>query len=605
MSEYRYPAVNYETCGNLLAMFLAQAERFGERPFLWSKSEGGYAPWSWASVHDQVIALANAMIDQGLAPGDRVVLASENRPDWTIADLAILAAGAIPVPAYATHTEADHLHVLDNVEAAMAIVSTPLVAERFLRAAARAKRRPLVVMMDFDDAVVVPAGLTVLAWNAMMAEGEGRGVPAVVHRIQTDDLASIIHTSGTGGTPKGVMLAHRSILHNCHGAFKLLETIGLEEEVFLSFLPLCHSYEHTTGLFFPISLGAQVYFAEGAETLAANMVEAKPTIMTAVPRLYEMMRARILRAVEKEGGLKEKMFREAVDLGRRRMDDPASLGVKDKLTDAALDKLVRHAVKARFGGRLKAMISGGGPLNPDVGYFFRALGIPVLQGYGLTETAPVVSCNMPKKVKMNTVGPALYGVDIRIASDGEILVKGPLVMDGYWNDPESTRAVLDPDGWLHTGDVGTLDEDGFIQITDRKKDLIVNSGGHNISPQRVEGILGLEPEIGVGVVFGDRMPHLVALIVPEKEFLARWSKETGKPADLALVYEDADLRQAIGKAVERANAKLGTVEKIRKFALLPEPMSVENDQLTHSMKARRHVLRDRYGALIAGLYSGA
>ncbi|CCG08175.1 AMP-dependent synthetase/ligase [Pararhodospirillum photometricum] len=596
--------VRQESHTSLVALFLAQAARFKEKPFLWSKRGGVYRPWSWASVHDQVAALANALIDHGLKPGDRVVLASENRPDWTIADLAILAAGGIPTPAYATNTEADHLHILDNVEAAMAIVSTPL-ARRFLPAAARARRTPLVVLMDPADDVPRPAHVPVESWNALLAQGEGREVPSTAHRIRANDLAVIIHTSGTGGAPKGVMLSHRAILHNCMGAHDLLATIGLSHEIFLSFLPLSHSYEHTTGLFFPICLGAEVYFAEGVETLSANMLEARPTIMTAVPRLYEMMRARLLRQIEKEDGFKSKLFYQAVELGSRRLQDPAGLSWRERITDGALDYLVRRKVSQRFGGRLKAMVSGGGPLSPEVGLFFRALGVPVLQGYGLTEAAPVVSCNLPCRVKIGSVGPALKDVEVRIGLDGELLVRGPLVMDGYWNDPDATAHALDGEGWLHTGDVGEIDADGDIRITDRKKDIIVNSGGDNISPQRVEGILSLEPEIGQVVVFGDRMPHLVALIVPDREFLLRWSRETGRSDDLSLAANDPVLRLALARAVDRANARLSPIERVRRFALLPEPPSIDNAQMTPTMKARRHIIRETYGDLIDSLYNAS
>lgn len=602
-------AIRAETCSSLIGMFLAQAERFDEKPLLWAKRDDVYHALTWASVLDQVSALANALIDEGLKPGDRVVLAAENRPEWTIADLAILAAGGISTPAYATNTEADHLHVLDNVEATFGIASTPALARRFLPAAARARRRPVVVLMDppQDDQgpVPIPEGLRVLSWNAMMAQGEGRDIPGAAHRLSRDDLACIIHTSGTGGAPKGVMVSHRAILHNCMGAYHLLESIGLGDEVFLSFLPLSHSYEHTVGQFFPMCLGAEVYFAEGVETLTTNLAEARPTIMTAVPRLYEMMRTRILRAMEKDSGLKQGMFHKALELGQRRMADPQTLTAADRLLDLTLDKTVRAKVSKRFGGRLKAMVSGGGPLNPEVGDFFRSLGVPILQGYGLTETAPVVSCNLPHKVKIHTVGPPVRDVEVRIAEDGEILIRGALLMDGYWNDPEATAAAIDADGWLHTGDVGLIDEDGFIQITDRKKDLIVNSGGDNISPQRVEGILALEPEIGQSIVFGDGKPHLVALIVPDREFLTAWAEDCGKPDDLSQLASDPHLRDAVAKAVDRANVRLNQIEKVRRFAVLPEQPSVDNDQMTPTMKARRHVIRQTYETLINGLYARA
>src|SRR5205823_5568235 len=313
-----------------------------------------------------------------------------------------------------------------------------------------------------------------------------------VDALAPDDIACIIYTSGTGGAPKGVMLSHRNILANCRGAYRLLEMLGFGEEVFLSFLPLSHSYEHTAGMFFPISIGAEIYFAEGADTLAANLLEARPTIMTAVPRLYETMHQRIRLGIQRERGLKRRLFERAVAIGRKRLDDtPLSFG--DRMLDPVLDRLVRDKVRARFGGRLKAIISGGAPLNPEIGGFFVALGVELLQGYGQSEAAPVICCNPPGRIKIDTVGPPVDGVEVRIAEDGEILVAGDNVMKGYWGAPEETARTL-VDGWLHTGDVGHLDADGYLTITDRKRDFIKNSGGDMISPARVEGALTLAPE---------------------------------------------------------------------------------------------------------------
>jgi long-chain acyl-CoA synthetase len=290
------------------------------------------------------------------------------------------------------------------------------------------------------------------------------------------------------------MLSHANILANCHGAGELLRDYSLGHEVFLSFLPLTHSYEHTAGMMFPISLGAEIYFAAGAETLAADMAEVRPTVMTAVPRLCETLHRRILQGVERTGGWRAALFRKALALGIKRYEAPRSLTLLDRLVDCAVEWLVRRKIRARFGGRLKAFVSGGAPLNREIGRFFVALGVNLLQGYGQTEAAPVISVNPPRRIKVDTVGPALDGTEIRIAADGEILVRGPNVMKGYWNDPEATQRAL-RDGWLHTGDVGTLDADGFLTITDRKRDFIKTSGGEMISPQRIEGYFTLQEEI--------------------------------------------------------------------------------------------------------------
>ncbi|MEE9545515.1 MAG: AMP-dependent synthetase/ligase, partial [Rhodospirillales bacterium] len=416
-----------------------------------------------------------------------------------------------------------------------------------------------------------------------------------------DDTACIIYTSGTGGAPKGVMLSHGAILHNCAGAAEMLKELGLDEEVFLSFLPLSHSYEHTVGQFVPLSIAAQIYYAEGTETLAANMVEVCPTIMTAVPRFYETLHARILRGVRKAGGIQEKLFMKALDLGRRRLQQPDGLTLGQKLADALLDKLVRDKVRRRFGGRLKALVSGGAPLNPDIGLFFTALGVRILQGYGLTEAAPIISVNRPGDVKMNTVGPPMSGVEVKIAEDGEILVKGELVMQGYWRNADATNEII-RDGWLHTGDIGEFDADGHITITDRKKDIIVNSGGENFSPQRIEGVLTLETEIAQAMVYGDKRPHLVGLLVPDGEWMKTWARDRGKSADLSLLGKDEDFRKAIGGAVERVNGRLSKIEKLRRFTLADAPFTIDNGQLTPTMKIRRHKIKEAYGERLESLY---
>jgi long-chain acyl-CoA synthetase len=313
------------------------------------------------------------------------------------------------------------------------------------------------------------------------------------------------------------------------------------------------------------------------------------------------MHQRITRATEKSSGLRRRLFELAVALGRQRYERPRSLSLLQRLQDVVVERLVRDKVRRRFGGRLKAMISGGAALNTEIGLFFTALGIRLLQGYGQTETSPIVSVNPPHKVKLHTVGPPLDGTEVAIAADGEILVRGESVMQGYWRDPAASAAAI-RDGWLHTGDIGTLDEDGYLQITDRKKDIIVVSGGDNISPARIEGFLCLEPEIGQAMVYGDKRPHLVALLVPEAEFLARWSRGAGKAGNLSALAEDADLLRALGAAVDRVNVKLSPIERIRRFAVAPEPFTTDNAMLTPSLKIRRHVIRERYGDMLARLY---
>ena len=465
---------------NLAAMFFDQAARHGKKPFLWAKRNGAYQPIDWAETATRVSDLARGLRALGVKRGDRVALVSENRPEWAIADLAIMSAGAITVPAYTTHTTDDHRYLLDNCGATAVIVSTAELAERVLPAADQVDSVQYLIAMERPEHHHV-SRIAVFTVDETVARGREAGgdVAAWVAELHRDDLACLIYTSGTGGSPKGVMTSHGNILANCHGAYILLETLGLGDEVFLNFLPLSHSYEHTAGLMFPISIAAAIYFAEGADTLPTNMIEARPTIMTAVPRLYEAMHQRILRGIEREGGIKARLFFMALRLGEKRLAGPNGLGPIDWLLDRVLDRLVRDKFRARFGGRLKAMVSGGAPLNPRIGLFFMALGLRLLQGYGQTEASPVVCANPPRRIKIATVGPPLDGVEVKIAEDGEILVRGAQVMKGYWGDPETSASTV-IDGWLHTGDVGEIDADGYLLITDRKKDFIKNSGGDMI-----------------------------------------------------------------------------------------------------------------------------
>jgi long-chain acyl-CoA synthetase len=591
--------MHYDSCRSLPAMFFAQAERLGDKPFLWAKRDGRFSSLSWAAAAQHVRRLALGLRSLGIGSGERVALVSENRPEWIIADLAIMTAGAITVPAYVTHTVEDHRHVFANSGARAVFVSKPALSARVLAAANQVDTVHSVIAIE--PAAGQASTVDLLSWDEMLARGPAQedDTAEFVTAIEPDDTACLIYTSGTGGIPKGVMTTHRNIIANCRGAYRVLEQLGLGDEVFLSFLPLSHSYEHTAGEMFPISLGAQIYFAEGAETLAANMLEARPTIMTAVPRLYETLHQRMLLGVDRKGGISKTMFDRAVAIGRKRLlAERTSLG--ERLSDPLLDRVVRAKVRERFGGRLKAMVSGGAPLNPEIGRFFLALGITLLQGYGQTEAGPVISCNLPARIKIDTVGPPLDGVRVRIAEDGEILVAGDNVMKGYWNDPEATARTLE-DGWLHTGDVGTVDADGYLRITDRKRDFIKNSGGEMISPARIEGYLTLEPEISQVMVFGDRRPYLVAVVVPDPEFVAAYVDGEAS-ADMNTLAADPGFTKAISAAVNRVNLTLTPSERVRRFVVATEAFTIANDQMTPTLKIKRHVIRERYGAALDALY---
>ncbi len=585
---------------NLVSMFFEQAAEHRERPFLWRKRDGEYESLSWSDANARTAALARGLISLGVEQGDRIVLVSENRPAWPIADIAIMAAGGVTTPAYTTNTASDHRHVLTDSGAKGAIVSTAKLAEKVLKGATGLDTLEFVIVMEEMTQPV--DGPRVLRMADVIKTGQARheNLSKIAEGYDRSDTACIIYTSGTGGTPKGVMLSHGAILHNCEAAADALEELGDGPEVFLSFLPLSHSYEHTAGQFFPIFIGAEIYYAEGVETLQANMVEVRPTIMTAVPRLYEVLHQRITLGVTKAGGLKQKMFDRTLALGSKKYEQ-GQLGPLEMLQDCVLEKLVRQKVRERFGGRLKALVSGGAPLNPEIGIFFTSLGLLILQGYGQTESAPLISVNRPRSRRLHSVGPPVLNTEVKIAQDGEILVRGELVMQGYWNNKEATDDTI-KDSWLHTGDVGHIDESGHLVITDRKKDIIVNSGGDNIAPQRVEGILIAEPEIAQAMVYGDKRPHLVAVVVPSDEWLTMWKRDNGKKGDLAELATDKDLHVALAPALGRVNKKLSNIEKVRRFIIAPEPFSIDNNQLTPTMKTRRHVLKDVYGNALESLY---
>jgi long-chain acyl-CoA synthetase len=570
---------------NLVTMFLTRAREKGDAPFLWAKRGGAWRSISWREAARQAAAFADGLKQLGLEPGDRVMLVSENRPEWLIADLGIMAAGCVTVPAYTTNTTRDHTHILGNSGAKAVVVSNQKLAKSLIPAVLFSSECHHVIGIEDIRIGQAPGTTDFHHWGELVAGDPN--VAALEQRMRSvsrEDLACIIYTSGTGGAPRGVRQHHGSILANIEGAADIISTdFGWDDEVFLSFLPASHAYEHTGGQHFPIGLGAQIHYAESLEKLAANIEEVRPTIMVVVPRLFEMLRARILKTIEGAGGLSKYLLRRALSIGARKYEGRSN--PLDLPMDGILSLTLRKKVRARFGGRMKAMVSGGAPLNPEVGLFFQSLGITFLQGYGQTEAGPVISCNRPAAgIRMDSVGPPVKNAEVRIAEDGEIMVRGELVMHGYWRNPEETARVL-KDGWLATGDVGHLDDKGRIIITDRKKDLIVNDKGDNVSPQRVEGMLTLQPEIAQAMVHGDRRPYLVALLVPEAEYAGK-----------------ADLQQRLSKAVDRVNADLSVIERIRRFIIADEPFTTDNEQLTPSLKIRRHVIRQVYGERLDALY---
>ncbi|WP_052388784.1 AMP-dependent synthetase/ligase [Belnapia moabensis] len=566
--------------GSLPWMLLDIARTRPDRPMLrhWRKG-AGWQRLSWGDFALGVASAAAWLRGAGVMPGDRVLLVSESRPEFNIADTALMAIGAVTVPTYVTNTEADHAHILRDSGARIAIVSSPALAARVAKAAPDG----LDLLIGLDEAPPEGIATRVAHWPALMAEPcDLPLLMAEVEQIPPGRLACLIYTSGTGGTPRGVMLPHRAMLANRDGVAALAKRLRLDGTVYLSFLPLSHSYEHTVGVFLLPSLGVEVVYSRGADRLSAEFQEFRPSIITAVPRLFEVLRTRMLAQLEKETPFRQRLFHRALELGLKRVDG-GRLSPLERVQDAVLERLVRGKVRARFGGNLQAMVCGGARLDPDLSGFFIAFGLPLIQGYGQTEAGPVIAVNPPWDNERRTVGYPLPGVEARLAEDGELLVRGPLVMDGYWGNPEATAAAVrtvEPGEapWLHTGDVARI-EAGRITITDRKRDFIKTFGGDMVSPAKLESLLMAEPEIVQAVVAGEGQPGVVALLVPAE------GQEAG-----------------LGQAVARVNARLSNIERIRRWGVAPDTFSVENGLLTPTMKVKRRAVLERHAAAIEALY---
>ena len=597
-------SLNFDQFNSIVSLFHHQVKLFQDKPYLWKKIDGKYTSLSWQQVREQVDSIAKGLRNLGILNGDRVVILSENRPEWQIADLAIMSIGAISVPAYTTSTTSDYSHIINHSEARCIIISSHSLALKALPAVVKSSKCKNVIKID-NDKNNYNEPVNIISWNTLIKENNDDKLIDFEEEAKTQqrkDTACIIYTSGTGGNPKGVMLSHGAMLTNCTGAKELLKNLikDLKEIRFLSWLPLSHSYEHTLQ-FFKMGISAQIFYAESIDTLLVNMGEVKPHFMTAVPRFYDSLHTRISQGLKKQGKISQLLFATTLKLGKKNYFNEKMNGL-EKITNKLLDKIVRKKVNKRFGGNLKALVSGGSALNFEVGLYLTALGLPLLQGYGQTETAPVVSANPPEKVKLDTVGIVFKGTEVKIADDGEILVRGENVMNGYWNDPHSTNATI-IDGWVHTGDIGEFDEDNYLKITDRKKDIIVNAGGDNISPSRIEAKLDITPEIAQSMLYGDYKNYLVAIIVPNKEEALIWAKENNKSEDLSILIKDEDFIKIIKQVTERVNKNLSVIEQVRKFILIDHEFTIENGMMTPSMKVRRFKVKEKYEESLENLYS--
>ena len=574
------------TFQSLNKLFFDRADQYNEKPFLWAKKNKEWSPLSWKETSSKVKEFAGGLRSFGIKPGDKVVIVSENRPEWIIADLAINLIGAITVPAYTTNTEDDHHYILEHSDARAVIASNNILANRVALATTRTKLCKILITLN-NYSGFEPDNLQIVNFDEVSDFGENNIETSLDHlnQIQPDDVSCIIYTSGTGGRPKGVMLTHKNIYSNLQGAEDLLEIIGKKDNKYLSLIPLSHSYEHTAGLYLQIDLGSQIYFCEGPEKFSQNLLEVSPTLTTAVPRIFEVIHDRIKIQMKNQNPIIKFIFDRAVKIGIKR--HYYNLNLLENIEYKSYTSLIRKKINKQLGGSLRAFVSGGAALNPEIGDFFISLGVKILQGYGQTEASPLISANRPDNIKIETVGPAVKGVEAKLSEEGELIVKGDCVMKGYWKDEKATNETI-VDGWLHTGDIATISEDGYITITGRKKELIVNSGGDNIAPARPEASLTFQETIFQSMVIGDRRPYLVAVIVPEIE----------KTKNLT----DEEINEIISSEVKRANEGLSSIEKIRKFIIAKEPFSTDNGLLTPTMKVRRHKVIEIYGETLDDLY---
>tara|TARA_Y100000591_G_scaffold26195_1_gene19318 strand:- start:311 stop:2110 length:1800 start_codon:yes stop_codon:yes gene_type:complete len=597
--------INFDDFNSITSVFYHQAEDLNDQPYLWKKSGDKYISLNWTQVKEQVKSIASYFQDIGILEGDRVLILSENRPEWQIVDLAIMSIGAISVPAYTTSTTNDYKYIIEHSGARCAVVSSHELMKKVLPAIEQVSHCQNVIKINEDDEKYSEA-LNIISFNKILEENinknrENKIFEDLSKTFKRTDTACIIYTSGTGGNPKGVMLSHGAMLRNCASCDKLLESLtkDLKEMRYLSWLPLSHSYEHTLQ-FLEMGQGAQIYYAESIDKLLVNMAEAAPHFMTAVPRFYDSLHTRISQGLKNQSKLSQRFFAITLKLGMKKYYGE-DMSLMDKFLNGLMDKIVRRKVKKRFGGSLRALISGGAALNFEVGLYLTALGLPLLQGYGQTETAPVISANPPEKIKLDTVGKVLAGNEVKISDDGEILARGELMMNGYWNDPEATNKTI-IDGWVHTGDIGEFDNENYLKITDRKKDIIVNAGGDNISPSRIEAKLDIEPEIAQSMLYGDFKNYLVAIIVPNKELALEWAKENNVDSNLSNIIKDNSFIKKIREVVDKVNKNLSAIEQIRKFILIDHEFTIENNMMTPSMKVRRFKVKDMYKEKLENLY---
>ena len=564
-----------EKKNNLLELFYEQYQKQDKESIFLQSLKEPPKKYSWGDVYLNINRLSEE-ISKHIEKGDRCLLVSENRPEWMISDLSIMLSGGVTVPAYTTYTERDYEYIIDDCTPTIIIISDKTQYEKIKDIIPKKNFIKKIIFFENIENIKEKLNLKI---QDIFKKDNCNVQNFYDLKIQRKDMACIIYTSGTQGNPKGVMLSHGGILNNCEGAYGLLKTFISKRPKFLTWLPLSHSYEHTVQ-FVQIVVGARVFYAESIDRLIKNMNDCSPEIMTAVPRFYQNLHQKINTSFSKATGLKKLLVNQTVQLGKKKLNKQR-FSLIESLINFICEKLVRKKIKNQFGGNLKTFISGGGALDKEVGSFLNAIGLPTLQGYGLTETSPIVSCNSIEDIRVETVGSPFKGNLVKIAEDGEILVKGENIMLGYWKNEEETNKVL-KNGWLYTGDIGEFDGK-FLKITDRKKDIIITTGGDNISPIKIENDLNKSDFIEQSLVYGDGKPYLVSLIVLSTEH-----KNTSK--------------EKIQQEIEKINLNLSKIEKIKKFIIIKNPFTIENNMMTPTLKLKRYKVIKKYGIQLEKLF---
>ena len=560
-------------------LFFEEAKKQLDKPLLWQKIDNEYIPYSWENVKKKILTLSKKLSQFGLKKGEKVIIISENNPNWFITDFAIMNAGGITVPAYTTYTKKDYEFLVKDSQAKMIFVSNKKLFLNCLPAIKNNKQIKRIfsyekINQSVNENIIFIEDL----WKEKIKKKD------IKIKITEDDPACIIYTSGTSGVPKGVILTHKSIRSNLIGSLDIFKNINFNNERYISFLPLSHSYEHTAGQFMPLLTSSQIFYAENMDKLFTNFKESNPTYIAAVPRFYEAIYKKILNNFSKNKIL-EKIFNINLSLGKKIYLNQKKFLPITRFFKFFFKIIFDNKIKKIFGKNLKFLISGGGALSYDINIFFEAIGIKILQGYGLTETSPTVSCNRPELNKIGTVGPPIKGVEVKIADDGEILIKGESLMKGYLGKEKETKDKI-KNNWLHTGDIGKFDKDNHLIITDRKKDIIVTSGGDNIAPQKIENMFTSSDLISHVIIFGDNKPFLIALIFINNDY----SKKN-------------EINSEVDKYLKKINGKLSSTEKIRKYMLINQELNQKSGFLTPTMKIKRKKVYEKYKKDIEKLYN--